>query len=234
METSLEQLLDKYGVTTQQRNRCLVVCQPKQKNHITLVQWFGNKKVLPTEFEIDRVRDNHRLVPYSKDTFGVYAATGYQTHSDQGHLNVNFDGDRHLLGHPLCIVKFNREEYEKTKDEYDKFWEWRTNRNASRLKMEEEFFFDGKHAMHLVRLLRMGVEILRDGQVIVKRPDAEELLAIRNGSWTYEELIKYAETMDEEVRGVWYKKTELPKKPDIKFAAKLLMETQEMVWREND
>jgi hypothetical protein len=96
------------------------------------------------------------------------------------------------------------------------------------------FHGNTKHAMHLVRLLRMGVEILRDGNVIVKRPDAEELLAIRNGAWTYDELVKYAESMDKEVREVWYKKTELPKKPNIKFAAELLMETQELVWREND
>lgn len=230
METSLEQLLDQYGVSTQQRNRCMVVCKPKQKNYTTLVQWFGNKKVLPNVFEIDRIRNNHRLVPFSKDTFGVYAADGHQMYSDQGHLNINFDGDRHLLGYPLCIVKFNREEYEKTKDEYDKFWEWRTNRNASRLEMEEEFFFDTKHAMHLVRLLRMGAEILSTQNVLVKRPDAQELLEIRDGKWSYEALVEYAEKMDNTIRNVWYHKTKLPKKPNIKFAAHLLMDVQDLVW----
>lgn len=87
-----------------------------------------------------------------------------------------------------------------------------------------------KHAMHLVRLLRMGAEALRDREIVVKRPDAEELLAIRNGAWTYEEIVDYAEVMDKEVREVWYKQTSLPKKPDIKFAAQLLMEVQDMVW----
>lgn len=89
---------------------------------------------------------------------------------------------------------------------------------------------NSKHAMHLVRLLRMGVEALRDGEIVVKRPDAEELLAIRNGAWTYEEIVDYAEMMDKEVREVWYKQTSLTKKPDIKFAAQLLMEIQDMVW----
>ena len=89
---------------------------------------------------------------------------------------------------------------------------------------------NSKHAMHLVRLLRMGVESLRDGEIIVKRPDAEELLAIRNGEWSYEKLIKYAEDMDKQIRDVWYKKTHLPKKPDIKFAAELLMNVQDLIW----
>ena len=67
-------------------------------------------------------------------------------------------------------------------------------------------------------------------RLVVKRPDAEELLGIRNGSMTYEEVVAYAEKMDKEVREVWYKKTGLRKKPDLKFAASLLMEVQDMVW----
>lgn len=89
---------------------------------------------------------------------------------------------------------------------------------------------NSKHAMHLVRLLRMGVEALRDEEIIVKRPDAQELLDIRNGVWTYEEIVAYAEKMDKEVREVWYKKTNLPKRPDLKFAAALLMDVQDLVW----
>lgn len=89
---------------------------------------------------------------------------------------------------------------------------------------------DFKHAMHLVRLMRMGIEALRDEEIIVKRPDALELLEIRGGAWTYEEIVAYAEKMDKEVREVWYKKTNLPKKPDLKFAASLLMDVQDLVW----
>lgn len=89
---------------------------------------------------------------------------------------------------------------------------------------------DFKHAMHLVRLLRMGIEALRDGEIIVKRPDAEELLNIRNGDWSYEQIVQYAEQVDDEIKNVWYKKTDLPKKPNLKKVAQLLMETQDMVW----
>jgi hypothetical protein len=87
-----------------------------------------------------------------------------------------------------------------------------------------------KHAMHLVRLLRMGVEALRDGVINVRRPDAAELLEIRNGAWTYEDLVAYAEDMDKQVREVWYFKTDLPKTPDLNFAAELLMDVQDIVW----
>lgn len=92
------------------------------------------------------------------------------------------------------------------------------------------FHANTKHAMHLVRLLRMGEEILSEGVVRVKRPDAEELLSIRNGAWSYEKLLEYADKMDNDIRGNLYKTTGLRKKADVKFAAKLLMEVQELVW----
>lgn len=54
----------------------------------------------------------------------------------------------------------------------------------------------GKRACHVVRLMRMCREILTRGEVIVRRPDAEELLAIRGGAWTYEEVCAWAERED--------------------------------------
>ena len=84
--------------------------------------------------------------------------------------------------------------------------------------------------MHLVRLLRMGVEALRDGVILVKRPDAQELLDIRYGAWEYDEIVAYAEDMDRQVREIWYPKTQLRKKPDIQLAAQLIMDVQDSIW----
>jgi hypothetical protein len=84
--------------------------------------------------------------------------------------------------------------------------------------------------MHLVRLLRMAEEVLSEGIVRVKRPDAQELLSIRDGAWTYEELVSYAEEVDNRIRNELYKSTKLRKTVDVKFASKLLMEVQELAW----
>lgn len=92
---------------------------------------------------------------------------------------------------------------------------------------------DFKHAMHLVRLLRMGAEALETGVINVRRPDATELLDIRAGKWTYEEVVEYAEDMDNKVRNVLYPTTQLRKKPDIKLAAELILTAQDMMWTKN-
>jgi FlaA1/EpsC-like NDP-sugar epimerase len=81
--------------------------------------------------------------------------------------------------------------------------------------------------------MRMGEEILTTGKVNVLREDADELLAVRNGEWTYEELLSWAEEKDNLVRKVLYKQSDLPKTVDLNLASKILMEVQDMCWSED-
>lgn len=90
---------------------------------------------------------------------------------------------------------------------------WLKERNPARAELEARHGYDTKHAMHLVRLLRMGVEILETGRVIVKRPDRDELLAIRAGSWTYEELEERAAALEARLDAAG-RATALPAEPD--------------------
>ena len=48
-----------------------------------------------------------------------------------------------------------------------------------------------KHAMHLVRLLMMGIDILEKGEIITHRPetDLQLLLSIRNGDYMRENVL---------------------------------------------
>lgn len=71
-----------------------------------------------------------------------------------------------------------------------------------------------KHAYHLVRLIRMCREVLTTGKVIVKRPDREELLSIRNGAWSYEKLIEFAESEDDKLNELYHSTNVLPKIPN--------------------
>ena len=124
------------------------------------------------------------------------------------------------------ILIVNREDFKRDLIRWKQYHEWTDNRNIARSELEEKFGYDSKHLMHLVRLLRMGKEILEEGVVKVKRPDAEELKAIRNGLWTYDEAIAYAENMDKEL-DVLYQKTKLRHSVDIKFVNKLYMDIAE-------
>lgn len=205
---------------------------PRQIDHVSLVQHFLDEKMFKVDLE--QFRKDHRLVPYGGEIYGIYAKDGYELYSDDFTLNTVFEGEinRAEYKNPLMIVKFNKGEYNQEKDTHSQYWEWKRNRNEVRSELEEKFGYDTKHAMHLVRLLRMGKEALETGQLIVKRPDAQELLSIRAGAWTYEQCVSYAEEMDKLIREDLYKSTPLRKKPDVLRAANLLMEAQRLVWNE--
>jgi len=155
---------------------------PQPKDHITVVQWFGKYQDL--HCDVAQLRNDHRLIPYGGDIFGVYPEPGKQLWADAGSLNALFEGERSDYDFPIAIIKYNKEEYRRSKEIHEQYWNWKTNRNKARGALEEQFGYDSKHAMHLVRLLRMGIEALRDGEILVKRHDAQELLDIRNGAWT--------------------------------------------------
>lgn len=90
--------------------------------------------------------------------------------------------------------------YQAAKREWQQFQQWRRERNVARAELEARHGYDTKHAMHLVRLQRMAVEILRERRVEVVRSDREELLAIRDGAWPFERLLEEAERMGEAIR----------------------------------
>lgn len=73
-------------------------------------------------------------------------------------------------------------------------------RTERRMALIEKYGFDCKFGMHLIRLLSTCKEILTEGQLRVRRPDANFLLDIRNGKYTRDQIEKMAEELLIEVR----------------------------------
>jgi predicted nucleotidyltransferase len=113
--------------------------------------------------------------------------------------------------------------YINAKRHFDSYTQWKYGRNKKRAELEEKFGYDTKHASHLVRLMRMGKEILSEGKVLVFRPDAEELKAIRNGAWTYDQIEEYANSMEQEIISLMGS-SPLPKEPNRKFLNQLCVD----------
>ena len=88
--------------------------------------------------------------------------------------------------------------------------------------LEKEFGIDLKNCYHLIRLMRMGKEILTDGCVRVYRcDDADELKSIRfgeaikNGNWSVQKIIDWAYAQEEELEKL-LETTKLPDKPNVR------------------
>lgn len=115
---------------------------------------------------------------------------------------------------PEVMHAYQRERaYHNALTQWHQYENWKKTRNPARAALEAENGYDTKHGMHLVRLMRMGEEILSRGEVLVKRPDREELLEIRGGAWSYDRIVGYAEEMDAKL-GELEKTSHLPHSPN--------------------
>lgn len=118
-------------------------------------------------------------------------------------------------------------QYNSARTEWEQFQKWKKERNVARAALEEKHGYDTKHAYHLVRLIRMCREVLTTGKVIVKRPDREELLAIRNGAWSYDQLIEFADREKQELDALYNTSNILPKLPNKEKLDALCLELVE-------
>lgn len=168
--------------------------------------------------QFHRLKNHRRYIlnppskkPERKD-FGLSEVSKISA-SEQGALDMLIkQGEQFSDNIMECLVK--EKKYLTAKREWDQYQNWINTRNPKRFEMEQKFHMDLKHAMHLVRLMRTGRDLFEGKGYLVKRPDAEELISIRKGAWTYDQLEEWFNKQDEEL-GVLYEKSTLPNKIDF-------------------
>lgn len=66
----------------------------------------------------------------------------------------------------------------------------KVNENKKRLKEFENFGYSTKNASHVFRLLGMCLDALIEKEINVLRPERQFLIAIREGKYSYDEIVK--------------------------------------------
>lgn len=128
----------------------------------------------------------------------------------------------------LIEVMQRERQYSAAKREWDQFQVWKKTRNPARAALEEKFGLDTKHLYHLVRLTRMAEEAQTTGKIIVKRiHDREELLAIRNGTWDFDQAMDYMDKTKARLDVLYKTSRVLPELPDKNKIDQLLIELVE-------
>ena len=201
-------------------------------------QDFGlpeNKTLIPHHqlLEIDAAI-NKKISEWHLDTTGldndIAINIKNKTYDILTELKINseeFDiyAARYLgLGDNLMEAFKKERQYKQAKRNYDNYLSWKTNRNPERAVLEEKYGFDCKHASQLYRLYVTCIDLLTTGKLIVKRPDAEQILAIKNGAWSFEQLMEWAKAQEEILNVLYDTCTVLPREPDRQTINKVCIE----------
>lgn len=99
-----------------------------------------------------------------------------------------------------------------------------------RKELVKKHGYDTKNAAHLIRLLRMGIEVLASGQVNVFRHDADQLKEIKQGLWTIEQVKDEAKRLFKVMEDALVH-SKLPDRPDEEKAEQLLLSIIDQEWR---
>ncbi len=125
----------------------------------------------------------------------------------------------------ITYLYFNKDGYTKYCKNYKEYWEWVRNRNEARYEktISHAQNYDSKNLMHTFRLLNMAEEIARTGKIMVRRPDRDFLFSIRNGEFSYDELMKKAEEKLYQI-DILFEQSDLPEEPNLVQIEEILVQ----------
>lgn len=197
-----KQLSKKFtGYARAQRHKMVI----KKDNFNELLEGYKLLQSMPDKMVLVEVV-RHPSNKMMKDLTNI--CSGFKPIFEKRHQHI-YVGD--LAIEPGVYVKKVRN---MLKDRLDKA----TNRSELILK----YGFDSKFGAHLIRLLSEGLELLKTGGLEFPLKNKYELLDIRNGRWSLEEVIKYSEDLENELLDA-VKTSKLPNNPDYKQVEKFVI-----------
>lgn len=219
------------------------IVNPVEKERKSVIDFCfvyeGKETVQAKHFLTENAMDERHVglaaVPHLRDCYNLFYAEGAgysgvvrKETSNEVALSSIPKGEE-----PVAMLYFNRDGYSVYCKKYKEYWEWVEKRNEERYKttMSHGKNYDSKNMMHVFRLLLMAEEIATEKRVNVFRSDREFLLDIKQGKFEYDDLVKKAEQLKDELPKL-YEHSNLPEEPNLNTIDSLLIRMREQLYSE--
>lgn len=175
-------------------------------------------------------------IDHMRDVYALYVLDGYPVNGV-----VSEKGDDVLTSSvpkgktPLATLYFNKDAYSVHCREYREYFEWVQKRNPHRYlaNVSHDKNYDSKNMMHCIRLLDMSKEIAEGRGVIVRRPNRDELMAIRRAEREYDDLVADAEGRLQSMDAA-FEASSLPDSVDPQLTHELLVKVRKAFYASPD
>jgi len=132
---------------------------------------------------------------------------------------------------PICNIVYNKDGYTQHCNDYKSYQTWINERNEARwvdVKSHGQKI-DGKNMMHCKRLMEMSREIAEGKGIIVRRPNAKELISIRKGEIDLQTLIDSVESEIVEIDKL-FANSSLPDSVDNNYIHELIVKIRKQLY----
>ena len=126
---------------------------------------------------------------------------------------------------PIVWMQCNIDAYKTHCRSHREYWQWVSERNEDRYATNTQHGhdYDSKNLMHTLRLLDQATEIVREGSILLPRPNADWLKQVKRGDYTYEDILKIADEKSDEMNAA-FDVSSLPDRLDRNLVNNLLLE----------
>ena len=133
---------------------------------------------------------------------------------------------------PICVITYNKDGYSQHCKDYLSYQEWLENRNLARWVDVQSHGqkIDGKNMMHCKRLMEMSRDIAEGKGIVVRRPNAKELISIRKGEVDLQTLIDSVEKEIIEIDKL-FNNSSLPDSVDKDLINSLLVKIRKKIYK---
>jgi predicted nucleotidyltransferase len=136
---------------------------------------------------------------------------------------------------PVAYMFCNLDAYSVYCKDYREYWKWVAERNEDRYNVNQNHGqnYDSKNMMHTIRLLQSCEQIFKTSSLTILVENRDELLDIKVGNQSYENVMQKAENLIESIEN-HYSASSLPDGPDLEKTTKILIQIREKLYGDND
>lgn len=174
---------------------------------------------------VEKYREEFKNIYHDTVPSGYHGIVKEDGSSCYVHLDSIIKDDK-----PICWMSYNDDGFQSHCKQYKDYKDWEKKRNQARYESNLEKNYDSKNIMHCVRLIQMGIELAKTGELNVDREkagDRQFLLDIRNHKYEYDYLIDYCEKKKTEMEEA-IKTSNLPEEIDKEFVNELLIKIRQV------
>lgn len=195
---------------------------------VSLKKWLLEKKYIQEKCGLVNIDNTKGMFAIFYDESGDLNYKGIIQNKEANQVSVSSVPKNEK---PLAYMFCNLDAYSTYCKDYREYWKWVSERNEDRYNVNQNHGqnYDSKNMMHTIRLLQSCEQIFKTNSLNIRVENRDELLDIKAGNWSYDNVLKKAEDLINSIE-FHYSCSKLPELPDIKKTTKTLAEIRELLY----
>jgi len=212
-----------------ERKSILDFCYILENNGSTpLKKWLSENKKVQEKCGLVNIDNTKGMFALFYDESGDLGYKGIIQNEEANQVSVSsIPKDEQSLAFMFC----NLDAYSTYCKDYRDYWKWVSERNEDRYNVNQNHGqnYDSKNMMHTIRLLQSCEQIFKTGSLQIRVENREELLDIKAGNWSYENVMNKAEVLIKSIEH-HHSKSNLPDTPNLEKTTKILVEIRNYLY----